>query len=101
MKFSFFGSAAFQASRASLYKFIAEFLSVAPPFIDKVVKRPNNYGYDVKNRKFVDMLEAGIIDPAKVTCSALMNAASVAGLILTTECLISEDARKEDKGEDV
>lgn len=69
--------------------------------IDKVVKRPNNYGYDVKNRKFVDMLEAGIIDPAKVTCSALMNAASVAGLILTTECLISEDARKEDKGEDV
>lgn len=69
--------------------------------IDKVSKKKNNIGFDIKNLKFVDMLDAGIIDPAKVTCSALENAASVAGLILTTECLISEDARIEDKGEEV
>lgn len=65
--------------------------------VDKVSKKKDNIGFDIKNGKYVDMLKAGIIDPVKVTCSALENAASVAGLILTTECLISEDARVEDK----
>lgn len=48
-------------------------------------------GYDVKADKYVDMIKAGIIDPAKVTMSAILNAASVAGLIITTECIISEE----------
>ena len=48
----------------------------------------DDYGYDAKNGKFVDMKEVGIIDPAKVTRTALENAASVAGLFLTTECVI-------------
>ena len=48
----------------------------------------NGGGYDAKNEKFVDMLEAGIIDPKKVTRIAIENAASVAGMILTTECMI-------------
>ncbi|MBF0506334.1 MAG: chaperonin GroEL [Nitrospirae bacterium] len=49
-----------------------------------------NYGYDAYKEEFTDMLNAGIIDPTKVTRSALQNAASVAGLMLTTEVMITE-----------
>ncbi len=49
-----------------------------------------NFGYDVSQDKFVDMMEAGIIDPTKVTRSALQNAASIASLLLTTEALITD-----------
>ena len=52
-------------------------------------KRPN-WGFDVLAEAYVDMLKAGIIDPAKVTRSALENAASVAGMILSTEALVSD-----------
>jgi chaperonin GroEL len=50
--------------------------------------KQNGGGYDAKNEKFVDMFEAGIIDPKKVTRTAIENAASVAGMILTTECMV-------------
>ena len=63
--------------------------------INKVLEGKNNFGYDAKSDKYVDMLKAGIIDPKKVTRVALENAASVAGMILTTECAlvdIKEDA---------
>ena len=50
--------------------------------------KQNGGGYDAKNEEFVDMYEAGIIDPKKVTRTALENAASVAGMILTTECMV-------------
>ncbi|MFT5249355.1 MAG: chaperonin GroEL [bacterium] len=56
--------------------------------INKVLEGKNNFGYDAKADKYVDMLEAGIIDPKKVTRVALENAASVAGMILTTECAL-------------
>ena len=49
-----------------------------------------NIGYDVLKGKLVDMIEAGIIDPAKVTKGALENAASIAAMILTTEALITD-----------
>ena len=52
-------------------------------------KRPN-WGFDVLAEAYVDMLKAGIIDPAKVTRSALENAASVAGMILSTDALVSD-----------
>lgn len=59
--------------------------------IRDVMKGPNyNYGFDAKNNKYVDMIETGIIDPAKVVRCALQNAASIAGLLLTTEAMISE-----------
>jgi chaperonin GroEL len=54
-----------------------------------------NMGYDVISGEFVDMVKAGIIDPAKVTRSALENASSIAGMILTTEALITEIPEKE------
>lgn len=63
--------------------------------INKVLEGKKNFGYDAKSETYVDMLEAGIIDPKKVTRVALENAASVAGMILTTECAlidIKEDA---------
>lgn len=49
-----------------------------------------SYGYDAKHSRYVDMIQEGIIDPAKVTRTALQNAASIAGMILTTEAIITE-----------
>ncbi|WP_422107495.1 chaperonin GroEL [Winogradskyella sp.] len=63
--------------------------------INKVLEGKKDFGYDAKNEAYVDMLKEGIIDPKKVTRIALENAASVAGMILTTECAlvdIKEDA---------
>ncbi|WP_074407264.1 MULTISPECIES: chaperonin GroEL [Aquimarina] len=63
--------------------------------ISKVLEGKDNFGYDAKSEDYVDMLKAGIIDPKKVTRIALENAASVSGMILTTECAlidIKEDA---------
>ena len=58
--------------------------------IDKVKSSEKNFGYDALNEKYVDMFAAGIVDPAKVTRSALENAASVASMVLTTESLVAE-----------
>lgn len=55
-----------------------------------------NYGFDALNNKYVDMVESGIIDPTKVTRSALENAGSVASVLLTTECLVA-DIEEENK----
>ncbi len=63
--------------------------------IAKVIEGKKDFGYDAKSDNYVDMLKAGIIDPKKVTRVALENAASVSGMILTTECAlvdIKEDA---------
>ena len=51
-------------------------------------------GYNAKTNEYVNMYEAGIIDPTKVTRVALQNAASAASMIMTTECVISEDTDK-------
>ena len=56
--------------------------------VSKVTEGKNNYGYNAKEGTYVDMLKEGIIDPKKVTRVALENAASVAGMILTTECAL-------------
>ena len=63
--------------------------------VSKVIEGKDDFGYDAKTDQYVNMLEAGIIDPKKVTRVALENAASVSGMILTTECAlidIKEDA---------
>ncbi|MBT8253430.1 MAG: chaperonin GroEL, partial [Bacteroidia bacterium] len=56
--------------------------------INKVTEGKKYFGFDAKSEKYVDMMKAGIIDPKKVTRIALENAASVAGMILTTECAL-------------
>ena len=53
-----------------------------------------NYGFDAYREEYTDMIKAGIVDPTKVTRSALLNAASVASMVLTTETLVAE--KKED-----
>ncbi|NTU84525.1 MAG: chaperonin GroEL [Chloroflexales bacterium] len=58
----------------------------------------SSYGYDVMSGKYVDLIEAGIIDPAKVTRTALENAVSVAGMILTTEALIADEPEPKSNG---
>ncbi len=58
--------------------------------IAKVLEGKNDFGYDAKSEAYVDMLKAGIIDPKKVTRIALENAASVSGMILTTECALTD-----------
>lgn len=58
--------------------------------VAKVYEGTGDFGYDAKSEKYVDMIKAGIIDPKKVTRIALENAASVAGMILTTECALTE-----------
>jgi chaperonin GroEL len=55
-----------------------------------------NYGFNAASEKFEDLVAAGVIDPAKVTRYALQNAASIAGLMLTTEAMISEIPEKDD-----
>ena len=67
--------------------------------VDQILQSKNSsWGYDAANDEYVDMLKAGIIDPTKVARTALLNAASVSGLALTTEVLLTE--LKEKKGED-
>lgn len=64
--------------------------------LEKVRTEAGNFGYNAQTGEYGDMLEMGILDPAKVTRSALQNACSIAGLMLTTEVMIT-DAPKEDK----
>lgn len=65
---------------------------------DEVSRKGQNTGYDANNGEYVDMLKAGVIDPTKVVKTALTNAASIAGLILTTEALVTNfDANDQDK----
>ena len=63
--------------------------------VDQVKKSKGNEGYNVATGEFVDLVKAGIVDPKKVTRSALQNAASIAGLLLTTEAVITDLPEKE------
>jgi chaperonin GroEL len=63
--------------------------------VEEVKKRKGNEGYDVSTGEYTDLVKAGIVDPTKVTRSALQNAASIAGLLLTTEALVTEIPEKE------
>ncbi len=64
--------------------------------VERVKTADGNTGFNVATGEFVDMIKEGILDPAKVTRSALQNAASVAGLLLTTECLITDVKEEKD-----
>ena len=69
----------------------------ASVIVDKIKnKKDASYGYNADNDEFVDMIKAGIVDPAKVTRTALQNAASIAGLVLTTEALVTDIPEKKD-----
>ncbi len=63
--------------------------------VQKIREEKNNIGYDVDKDRYTDMIEAGIIDPTKVTRTALQNASSIASLLITTEALITDIPEKE------
>jgi len=65
--------------------------------VEEVKRRKGNDGYNVATGGYEDLVKAGVVDPKKVTRTALQNAASIAGLLLTTECLITEIPEKEKK----
>ena len=58
--------------------------------LNRVLEGAGNFGYNAATSEFGDMVGMGVLDPCKVTRSALQNAASIAGLILTTDCMVAE-----------
>jgi chaperonin GroEL len=84
-----------RAMEAPLRQIVTNAGEEASVVVNAVKNGTGNYGYNAASGEYGDMLEMGILDPAKVTRSALENAASVAGLMLTTECMITDVA--EDK----
>jgi chaperonin GroEL len=85
-----------KAVEAPLRQIVANAGGEGAIVIQDIKKGKGSYGYDAANDQYIDMLEAGIIDPAKVTRYALQNAASIAGLLLTTECMIADLPEKND-----
>ena len=65
--------------------------------VQEVKRRKGNDGYNVATGEYEDLVKAGVVDPKKVTRSALQNASSISGLMLTTECLITEIPEKKEK----
>jgi len=65
--------------------------------VNKVVTGKGGFGYNADTDRYEDLLRAGVIDPAKVTRIALQNAVSIAGLLLTTDCLVSEKPKEKDE----
>ena len=63
--------------------------------VQEVKKRKGSEGYNVRRSEYEDLVKAGVVDPTKVTRTALQNAASIAGLLLTTECCVTEIPEKE------
>jgi chaperonin GroEL len=62
--------------------------------VGKLLESKDGIGYDAQTDKFVDMFKAGIIDPTKVVRTALQDAASIAGLLITTEAMVAEKPEK-------
>jgi chaperonin GroEL len=66
--------------------------------VGQILENKGNYGYNVATGEYEDLVKAGVVDPTKVTRTALQNAASIAGLLLTTECMITELPEKKEAG---
>jgi chaperonin GroEL len=64
-------------------------------YVEKIKSEKKTVGFNARTMEFEDMLEAGVIDPTKVSRTALQNAASIAGLLLTTEAVVTEKPEEE------
>ena len=64
--------------------------------LNRIKDGSGNFGYNAANGEFGDMIEFGILDPTKVTRTALQNAASIAGLMITTEAMVAEAPKKDE-----
>lgn len=85
-----------RAMEAPLRQIVANAGAESSVVLDKVVNGQGNFGYNAATGQYGDMVEMGILDPTKVTRTALQNAASVASLMVTTECLIADLPKKEE-----
>jgi chaperonin GroEL len=84
-----------RAMEEPLRQIVANAGGEASVVLDNVRKSEGNYGFNAANDSYGDMMEMGILDPTKVTRSALQNASSVAGLMVTTECMVAEEPKEE------
>lgn len=87
---------ALRAMEAPLREIVTNAGEEPSVIVNKVKDGKGNYGYNAANGEFGDMIEFGILDPTKVTRSALQNAASIAGLMITTEAMVAELPKKEE-----
>ena len=85
-----------RAIEAPLRKLVNNAGQEAALVIANVKKATGTNGYNVRTGEYCDLLKAGVVDPAKVTRSALQNAASIAGLLLTTDCMVTDLPEKKD-----
>ena len=85
-----------RAIEAPLRKLVNNAGQEAALVIANVKKATGTNGYNVRTGEYCDLLKAGVVDPAKVTRSALQNAASIAGLLLTTDCMVTDIPEKKD-----
>ncbi len=83
-----------RAMEQPLREIVANAGDEASVVVNKVVEGSGNYGYNAASGEYGDMVEMGVLDPTKVTRTALQNAASVAGLMLTTDCMVGELAEE-------
>ena len=84
-----------KALEAPLRQLVENSGKEAALIVEKVKTSKMTTGYNVATSEYVDLIKAGVLDPAKVTRSALQNASSIAGLLLTTECMVAEIPEKE------
>ena len=87
---------ALRAMEAPLREIVANAGEEPSVILNKVKEGSGNFGYNAANGQFGDMVEFGILDPTKVTRSALQNAASIAGLMITTEAMVAEAPKKDE-----
>ncbi|MDG4552355.1 MAG: chaperonin GroEL [Candidatus Contendobacter sp.] len=87
---------ALRAMEAPLREIVANAGEEPSVILNKVLENTGNYGYNAATNEFGDMVEMGVLDPTKVTRFALQNAASVAGLLVTTEAMVAELPKKKE-----
>ena len=87
---------ALRAMEAPLREIVANAGEEPSVILNKVKDGSGNFGYNAATGEFVDMVEAGILDPTKVTRTALQNAASIAGLMITTEAMVADAPKKDE-----
>jgi chaperonin GroEL len=87
-----------RAMEAPLREIVANAGAEPSVVLNKVAEGKGSYGYNAANGEYGDVVEMGILDPTKVTRYALQNASSIAGLMITTEAMVAEQPKKEEKG---
>jgi chaperonin GroEL len=92
---------AMRAMEAPLRQIVTNAGQEASVILNNVKDGEGNYGYNAQTEEYGDLFDMGVLDPAKVTRSALQSAGSIAGLMITTECMIADDPDEKDAGGDM